>query len=210
VTPKISWIDFNSEIEMGKMFCRFQEYYESPRFVGQVFSIRQYAAWYRKTYGAFTYYRDWEGYNIPARIMVPFAAGRFNPLTKSERTLLQVTNHVPYEGYLVATVNGNLRTLKHELAHALFGTEHDYEAEVLSILGKCPLLPIFQILEKYAYGAVTWVDEAHAYLLESPNLLAQWGLNIMPYKKAVRDLQKVFDAWTPRPQTAGLDPWTLQ
>jgi len=51
---------------------RFEEYYESPRFKGRIFTFDEYRKWYvknspkgKKT-GRFTYYSDWSGFNIPS------------------------------------------------------------------------------------------------------------------------------------------------
>lgn len=54
-------------------FLRFQEYYESPEFKGEAFSLLDFMDWYAHSYSShkhdkrpsFTYPSDWAGFNVP-------------------------------------------------------------------------------------------------------------------------------------------------
>lgn len=66
VEKDIYVLTFKNPREMAYTFLRFQEYYESPEFQGEIFTIKQYRRWYvgqSKTKN-FSYYKDWGGFNM--------------------------------------------------------------------------------------------------------------------------------------------------
>ena len=81
-------VRFRTQHELAATFLRFQEHYESRRFRGRVFTLEQFMDWYAATFGAFTYYQDWSGFNVPSIALAPFYAGRFDPLLEKERRFL--------------------------------------------------------------------------------------------------------------------------
>ena len=211
ISPKIHWLDFKEQAVLGETFCRFQEFYEGPKHAGTNFTLEEYAEWYKtqsKT-GEFTYYTDWYGFNFPSRVLEQFRGPhrKFEPSARESELLLSLID-VDSEAYIIGTFQGDITTLKHEVAHALFTTEPNYVTAVLRVLGTVELTPIFETIEKHGYAGVTWVDEAHAYLLECPWKLREWGLDINPYKKVINQLQTIYDSWTPAEDTRFLDPWT--
>jgi hypothetical protein len=78
---------FDNQYDLASTFLRFQEHYESPEFAGKVFTLDEYKNWYinhsprASKDGVFTYYEDWNGFNIPSKILKPFYGGKFSPLS---------------------------------------------------------------------------------------------------------------------------------
>ena len=81
---------FSTQYELASTLLRVQEHYESKRFRNRVFTLEQYMDWYAKEYGAFTYYEDWSGFNVPSTAFTPFFRGRFDPLLRKEQRLLRL------------------------------------------------------------------------------------------------------------------------
>ena len=68
VKPNVFAVIVKDNYDRAMLFCRAQEYYESPnkKFRGKDFSIWDYMKWYSSEYGrGFSYGVDWGGFNIP-------------------------------------------------------------------------------------------------------------------------------------------------
>ena len=70
VKPCVFMISVKDRYDRGMLFCRVQEYYESPnfKFRNKIFSIWDYIEWYSREYNGFTYPFDWSGYNFPLEV----------------------------------------------------------------------------------------------------------------------------------------------
>lgn len=81
--------------KLASTFMRFQEYYESSKFRGRIFSSEEFMDWYAKQKGNSTYFQDWgSGFNIPSCVLTPFYAGKFDPLDKKEKKLLKAFRNI--------------------------------------------------------------------------------------------------------------------
>jgi len=72
VKPNIFAVIVKDNYDRAMLFCRGQEYYESPnkKFRGKYFSIWDYMKWYSEEYGrGFSYGSDWSGFNIPFDVL---------------------------------------------------------------------------------------------------------------------------------------------
>jgi len=107
VTQKIFLLIFKKQEMLASTFLRFQEYYESPKFKGRIFRLEEYKKWYIKNSpqgqqtGKFTYYSDWNGFNIPSVVLKPFYEGKFNPLSQSEKELLKMFQNKKEKFYII-------------------------------------------------------------------------------------------------------------
>ena len=99
---------------------RIQEHYESSRFRSRVFTLEEYMDWYAERFGAFTYFEDWSGFNVPSTAFEPFYEGRFDPLSEKERRLLRLFERERAPFYVIGITSDD--DLQHELAHALYFT----------------------------------------------------------------------------------------
>ena len=90
ITQKIFLLEFENQKDITSSLLRFQEHYESPEFKDKIFTLEEFKKWYSSIKGGFTYYTDWNGFNIPSHILTPFYEGKFNPLTKEEQMILNL------------------------------------------------------------------------------------------------------------------------
>jgi hypothetical protein len=134
ITKNIFQVNYATQKELAKAFCRFQEYYESPEFAGKIFTLAEYRKWYSQRYGGWTYYTDWGGFNIPDYVFEPFKAGSFDPLTRAEKDLLNAFRQRNGKFYVIGTFGKNPDSLDHEICHALFYLDYVYRNTVLNKL----------------------------------------------------------------------------
>ena len=198
--PKFFHLEFESQKDLTSTLIRFQEHYESPKFRGKIFSLDEFVSWYKTIKkGKFTYFTDWSGFNFPSTVLNPFQCGDFGQLTVREKTILR---RLPKSGkfYVVATHRNknqskDILVMRHELAHALFYLNPRYRKAALKILNKVKLKPIFKYLKSMGgYCSEVLLDEAHAYLMVDSLDLRDEGIKLKPYKKAIKKLNRLFDA----------------
>jgi len=158
-------------------FLRFQEYYESPKFRGKIFSLEEFIDWYTAEKGTFTYYDDWDGCNIPSHVLQPFYEGKFDPLLDKEKEFLELFREREGIFYIIGTHgDANAGALKHEIAHGLYYTFPEYRQKVDAVLAKVDLREIKKDLLEIGYCEQVLQDEAHACLLADYKDLKTDGL----------------------------------
>ena len=193
-------VEFDTQKNMAETFLRFQEYYESPAFKGKFFTHKEFKKWYikhsrvgRKT-GKFTYYKDWDGFNIPSKVLKPFKEGKFNPLTEKENKFLKLFKNTRGKFYIIAYYGGGHHLLGHELAHALFHTNKLYKKKVLKALKKYNLKRIEkELLSIGGYGKHVLKDEIQAYAISLGYELE----SVIP-KGLRREINNIFEIHSPR------------
>lgn len=139
---------------LASTFLRFQEYYENPKFRGEIFSLEEFMDWYAMRFGNFTYCQDWDGFNIPSSVLKPFREGKFNPLSKKEEWLLGLLADMSEPFYVVGIYGDklDLRTLKHELVHGLYYTVPEYRKDVQKILRPKKIHRLAEVFKKMGYS----------------------------------------------------------
>lgn len=199
ILPKVYHIEFSKQVDVTSSLIRFQENYESPKFRGKTFSLDQYIAWYRTTRkkNRFTYFTDWSGYNFPSKTLKPFKDGRFGPLSVREKAVLDSLD-IKGNFYVIGTFKSGKKKddfmlKKHEIAHALFYLNANYRKNVLKVLRTVDEKPIFKFLKSAGYHPGVFLDETHAFLLVDSKELKEDGIKLSPYKKAIKELGKLFD-----------------
>jgi hypothetical protein len=178
VKPNVFAVIVKDKYDRAMLFCRAQEYYESPnkKFRGKDFSIWDYMKWYASNHTGFSYAGDWSGFNIP-----------FLTMWKCYNTLSDLPDwETPYDGYmweiLVAISNkmditkkayvigaGDTDgwTFQHEVCHGLWYTNASYKKEAKNVLRTIDPndYQIFkQNLLDMGYTDKVIDDEIHAYL----------------------------------------------
>lgn len=202
VSPGIYLCEFQSKRDLALSFLRMQEYYESPKFTGKIFTLSEFKTWYRTQKGRFSYGSDWSGFNIPGHILKPFMEKKFSRPSELEKSLLdgirkEVSKYqdpTDYESYYVIGVfgGGGDGTIEHEMAHAFFYTDNAYRKRVLEIVASIPSKrSLIKYLKKKGYGKSTVIDEIHAYLAVDLVDLKEDGINVKPFAAASRELQKL-------------------
>lgn len=174
-TPPIYLIESSNRRDLAETFMRFQEYYESPEFKGRVFTVEEFAHWYASKYGAFTYSRDWYGFNIPSKVLEPFRQGQFNPLTAKEKKLLDLCKNATGDFYVIGVTPSAEyfdETVKHEFVHGAFHVNEDYRKEVVSCVKENSIREIDKGLGKMGYHPDVFADETNAYVLVEPETIS--------------------------------------
>ncbi len=193
----IHHVSFPNGYLLAATFLRFQEHYESPKFRGKFFDLETYMDWYASTHGAFTYFTDWGGFNIPSRILTPFREGAFGPLSRKEQALLRLLEDVPEPFYVIGTTKTHVSTLAHEYVHGMYYCHPEYAAEVRKTVAKHRPKKIFEALgEGAGYDPSVFPDETNAYVLtgyDDPRMKAYPEMT-----KALGELFKEHFGWSIR------------
>lgn len=156
-------VRFDTQYALASTFLRIQEHYESRRFKNRIFSLEQFMDWYAAEFGAFTYYEDWGGFNVPSTAMAPFYEGEFDPLLKKEERLLRMFEGEREPFYVIGIADD--QELKHELAHALFFTRPAYRKAVLAAMSGYSTASLRKRLAAMGYHRSVLTDEVQAYLI---------------------------------------------
>jgi hypothetical protein len=158
VAEGIYLLRFKTQYELTSTFLRVQEHYESPQFHGRIFTLEQYMDWYVADNGAFTYFQDWSGFNVPSTAFQPF-----------------------YEGVKKGT-------LAHELAPALFFFDDDYPNAVRAALRGYYTTALEEQLATAGYARHVIPDEVQAYIVAPSGELGAASRALMPLRRKLRAL----------------------
>lgn len=200
VAENIHVLTFETQRDVASTFLRFQEHYESPRFRGEIFSLEEFMLWYIQTSskgmasGKFTYYTDWNGFNIPSYVLKPFYEGKFNPLSEQEEMLLRIFKD-EIEPFYIIGIHKALehvdQLLTHEIAHGLFSVNKQYREDVLRVLSQFDLEALKKELRsKAGYHEEVLNDEIHAYSID-----AQSNLETPIPKVLSLELRKLYESY---------------
>jgi hypothetical protein len=170
-------VTYKSQEELAKTFVRIQEHYENPYYRGKVFTLGQLREWYSEFHGGWTYFADWNGFNVPAQAMIPFVAGEFDPLSKEEQGLIDALRYQPNDYYLIGTHEGDEpETLLHEKLHAIYYLRPAYKLQVDEYLATVfNTGPVMRHLRDKGYHEQVIQDELQAYMGGSKEYLREEG-----------------------------------
>jgi hypothetical protein len=196
IAEGIFLVRFETQYALASTFLRFQEHYESRRFRNRVFSLEEYMDWYAEEFGAFTYYEDWGGFNVPSTAFEPFARGDFNPLLEKEKRLLRMFSGERAPFYVIGIAADD--ELKHEIAHALYFTRPAYRRAVRAAMRDYDTSVMAARLEKMGYHRSVVADEVHAYLISPAEKPDAEMRKLAPLQKTLRGL---FRAYAPKVAT---------
>lgn len=199
IIDSVYLMKFPTQKEMAQTMLRFQEFYESPKFRGRIFTLDEFKKWYVKRNGDWTYYTDWSGFNIPSSVLTPFRESRFDPISPLEQALLDAVAHIPEPFYIIAVSDeGQSDTLRHEIAHGLYATNPDYRAEVYMLLMGVQLAPMIRyLMNGNGYHYASFLDECHAYLMADFDwLVKDEGVKVEHLREVHQGLKWAFDYYT--------------
>ncbi len=192
-------------------FLRYQEFYESPEFAGKKFTILEFMEWYSKTHGggAFTYPKDWAGFNIPSSVIWRVHSAGILDHNKYDSTMIEVYNKISAnthlvkgctkndDFYILGACKADIKTLDHEIAHALYSTNINYYDDMNNLRETLPASATDNItgyLTELGYNKKVFNDELQAYLATGvPSELKKAGGNI---KKYIDQFERVFKKHT--------------
>jgi hypothetical protein len=205
VKPNVFAVIVKDRYDRAMLFCRAQEYYESPspKFRGKNFSIWEYMKWYHEqNHWGFSYGADWSGFNIPLKTVREC----YNKLTKPEspydKVMDEILNKLKLqflEGYLIGAKDTEGETFKHEVCHALYHTDKNYKKQMDALTHGLPqkYYNVFASnLVQMGYTTKVVDDEIQAYLqygYEEPKFGTGVDIDVRKeYSDIYKEAAKVF------------------
>ena len=183
IVPQIYCAQIDDDYDRAMLFCRYQEYYESPykKFRGKRFTWMEYMRHYKSTWKkrTFTYPDDWAGYNIPSNVMQ-----RANHIFCKETEYDEIMNDIYFycaidsqnknngtrhDWYLIGANSKDKGTTNHEIAHGLYFTNKEYKNNVTYLIKNIKLshyIKLKKILMKMGYVGDKKIidDEIQAFM----------------------------------------------
>jgi len=207
IKPYIYCVSVDDNYDRAMLFCRYQEFYESPykQFRGKYFTWMEYMKFYKNVWkkDVFTYPEDWSGYNIPSNVLEK-AHDKFYKETEYDNIMNDIyfycaldaqnkNNGTRHDWYLIGASSKDKGTMNHEIAHGLYYTNKEYKLRMtyqLSLIPKKTMDKIDKKLIKMGYVNDRKIldDEAQAFL--STGLYN--GLDIKEIEKYEKPFIKVF------------------
>ena len=148
VKPFIYCVEIDDDYDRAMLFCRYQEFYESPykKFRGKPFTWMEYMRFYKDAWKkrVFTYPDDWAGYNIPCNILQQ-AHHIFCKDTEYDTIMNDIywycatdsknkNNGTRHDWYLIGANSKDKGTTNHEIAHGLYFTNREYKKNVTYLI----------------------------------------------------------------------------
>ena len=150
IKPFIYCVEIDDDYDRAMLFCRYQEFYESPykEIRNKFFSWEKFMLVYRSKWkkNLFTYPEDWSGFNIPSNII-------FKGLTvfdKDKGPYDEIMSDIWYacenyplrfnkprtKWYLIGADTLKSKTMDHEIAHGLYYTNKQYKNNCNELISK--------------------------------------------------------------------------
>ena len=97
ILPHVYHVRFESRYQLAMHFLRAQEYYESPKYRGKLFTLVDFMEWYSGEYGegAFTYPLDWSGFNCPDWVLAAIYEDELEDENKYDRRMRELYFGIP-------------------------------------------------------------------------------------------------------------------
>lgn len=160
-------------LELGMLFWRYQEFYESPNpeFVNRTFLLIDYVKWFCKNKNNnFTYFNDYAAFNIPGVSLDYALSLDWQDMNKHDYTMLKIVNeikkHSPENYYIVGAKRQQAADRDHEIAHGLFYLFPVYQEQMKRLVDGLGTdkWELFDYLKAEGYSDHVLVDEAQAYM----------------------------------------------
>lgn len=141
IRPRIFAAVIKDCYERTMLFCRYQEFYESPysEIRNKFFTWEKFMSVYKKKRSEylFTYPKDWVGFNIPSKV-IEKGLDVFNkdkgPYDKIMSDIWYTCENYPLrfdkprtKWYLIGADTLKSKTMDHEIAHGLYYTNKEYK-----------------------------------------------------------------------------------
>jgi len=179
VAPKVFHVVVDDSYNLAMLFCRAQEFYESPykEIRGKHFTLLQFMEIYSKRCGrsSFTYAEDWAGFNVPGKAIEELFSEPIIDFNHYDKTIYEIHKKIGISDYyLIGSVPKDKKTIEHETAHAFYTIDKSYKKTALKLVNNLPKtlsLKIEKHLKAIGYSDKTMKDELHAYILTEPKML---------------------------------------
>ena len=145
IIPNIFAVIIKNTYDRAMLFCRYQEFYESPfdEIRGNSFTLEEYMRLYSQNNkkGYFSYPNDWLGFNLPSKILKD-AHKQFKKhgsgydivmsqiIEYCEIESRKHNNDLPNPWYVIGVDDPSSPTINHEIAHGLYYINLKYKVEM--------------------------------------------------------------------------------
>lgn len=208
--PFIYGVSVLNKYDRSMLFCRYQEFYESPfkNIRGKNFTWEEFMKTYtqKNNLDCFTYTKDWSGYNIPSNVLEK-ANNVFYKKTDYDVIMNNIyfycaidsqnkNNGTRHDWYLVGYGEDD-DVLDHEIAHGLYFTNKEYKNKMNSLVLNMSNRPFNKIKNElikmgYVNDKKIIYDEIQAYMSTGLN---EW-FNGPELKKYESEFKKVYLEFT--------------
>jgi len=209
VRPNVFAVIVKDHYHRAMLFCRVQEYYESPNpeFRGKNFSIWDYIEWYSREHNdVFTYTFDWGGFNIPLNVAEScysklLKKGEFTPYDLEMNYIVKTIRGMVGNGkaYIIGAPTTEDETFEHEVCHGLYATNKEYKVlvdEITETIEWQDYLKFEKNLLDMGYTAAVIPDEIQAYLSTNYEYTKfSKGVSKKKCKALHKEYKKVFDKY---------------
>ncbi len=150
IRPQIFAVSIKDHYQRTMLFCRYQEFYESPfdEIRGKFFTWEKYMVIYKNKWKKklFTYPEDWSGFNIPSNIVEK----GLDVFSKDKGPYDEIMNDIYYycenyplkfdkprtKWYLIGADGFKSSTMNHEIAHGLYYTSKEYKQNCIGLISE--------------------------------------------------------------------------
>lgn len=169
-------IETGNSVDLGLLFLRAQEFYESAcdEFKKKAFSLVDYIRWYSLNLSeekSFTYFSDFNGFNIPSKSLDEFHAIRIPDPTRFDLLFTKIVSEIKGrqrgEFCLIGAVRGDLATIDHEISHAMWSIFPAYrkaQQECIKKMSGVAFNKARKVLIDMGYSKEVIADEVAAYM----------------------------------------------
>ena len=212
IAPNIFGVAVKDRYQRGMLFCRYQEFYESPykEIRGKYFTLEQYMDLYRtkNKKHSFTYPSDWSGYNIPSetiwKALDVFSKSGRREYDEIMSSIIHSCENYPLrfdrprvkKWYLLGADSFDSSTMDHEISHGLYYTNKEYKKNcdsLISWMKKSDYNKMKKQLIKIGYADYSKIidDEIQAYM--STGLINVFDIKSL--KKYTKEFEKNFRSY---------------
>jgi succinate dehydrogenase flavin-adding protein (antitoxin of CptAB toxin-antitoxin module) len=196
--PNLYYKLFDNSQTLGYTFLRFQEHFESPKFKNKIFTLKEYKVWFKQENNTkqFTYCNLFDGFNLPDYVFTPFLNGKFNPLSKNEKSFLNEVKLLTPPFYIIGlsyVKNRFFDIFNHELAHGFFYLNKNYKNEMINLINQLPkniYKHLTRELLSMGYHKEHIVDEIQAYCQSDDEILSHFNLELFECSKETKTVFK--------------------
>lgn len=170
---RVLHFEFPTNKEMTLTFFRVEEHYESiySNIREQTFSVMDFIETFMEDDGYLGYFENVYGFNVPGASFKRFYERHATNLTRREMELqaaVKGTGVWDDDFYVIATVEGDSRTITHELSHAIYYFDADYQRRVKETIDQslraCLLEEIKAGFREIGYAEDVFEDEIQAFM----------------------------------------------
>lgn len=202
IRPNIYAVVIKNDYDRSMLFCRYQEYYESPfpEIRRKFFTLEEYMRLYtiENKNGYFSYPDDWVGYNVPSNILMEAEHMFSSNVNLYDEIMSEIIHYCVGENnfkpwYLIGVDKIGSPTMNHEIAHGFYYTNPTYKIEMNDLIKNIEP-KIYNELKKslvkagYVDDKTIIDDEIQAYM--STGNPSTWKES--HYEKYSKDFRKVF------------------